>query len=107
MCRNIKTLFNFEPPVTDDEIRASAIQFVLKLSGFTRPSKANEDAFNLAVEETTAAARKLLASLALECPAWRTPARWVGERDAVLAVTRDQGLEGAGSTSGATGVVLD
>ena len=68
MCRNIKTLFNFEPPVTDDEIRASAIQFVRKLSGFTKPSKANEDAFNLAVDETTAAARKLLASLVTNAP---------------------------------------
>jgi hypothetical protein len=68
MCRNIKTLFNFEPPVTEDEIRASAIQFVRKLSGFTRPSKANEAAFNLAVDETTAAARKLLASLVTNAP---------------------------------------
>ena len=68
MCRNIKTLFNFEPPVTEDEIRASAIQFVRKLSGFTRPSKANEAAFELAVDETTAAARKLLASLVTNAP---------------------------------------
>jgi hypothetical protein len=68
MCRNIKTLFNLEPPVTEDEIRASAIQFVRKLSGFTRPSKANEAAFNLAVDETTAAARKLLASLVTNAP---------------------------------------
>jgi len=68
MCRNIKTLFNFEPPVTDDEIRASAIQFVRKLSGFTKPSKANEAAFNLAVDETTAAARKLLQSLVTNAP---------------------------------------
>ena len=55
MCRNIKTLFNFEPPATDDEIRASAIQFVRKLSGFTHPSKANEAAFNEAIDEVTAA----------------------------------------------------
>ena len=68
MCRNIKTLFNFEPPVTDDEIRASAIQFVRKLSGFTKPSKANEAAFDLAVDETTAAARKLLQSLVTNAP---------------------------------------
>lgn len=68
MCRNIKTLFNFEPPVTDDEIRASAIQFVRKLSGFTRPSRANEAAFHLAVDETTAAARKLLQSLVTNAP---------------------------------------
>jgi len=63
MCRNIKTLFNFEPPATDDEIQASSIQFVRKLSGFTKPSKANEAAFEKAVAEVTAAARALLASL--------------------------------------------
>jgi hypothetical protein len=63
MCRNIKTLFNFEPPVTDDEIRAASLQFVRKLSGFTRPSKANEAAFELAVDETAAVARALLRSL--------------------------------------------
>jgi hypothetical protein len=63
MCRNIKTLANFEPPATDDEIRASALQFVRKLSGTTRPSKVNEAAFNLAVDEVTDAARRLIASL--------------------------------------------
>jgi hypothetical protein len=63
MCRNIKTLHNFKPPATDDEIRASALQFVRKLSGFTRPSKANEGAFNLAVDEVTHVAQHLLASL--------------------------------------------
>jgi hypothetical protein len=63
MCRNIRTLFNFEPPATDDEIRASALQFVRKLSGFTRPSKGNEAAFNRAVDEVAAAAHHLLASL--------------------------------------------
>jgi hypothetical protein len=63
MCRNIRTLFNFEPPATEDEIRASAIQFVRKLSGFTHPSKANEEAFDCAVEEVTLAARKLIFSL--------------------------------------------
>jgi hypothetical protein len=63
MCRNIRTLFNFEPPATEDEIRASALQFVRKLSGFTRPSKANEEAFALAVDEVTDAARLLLTSL--------------------------------------------
>lgn len=63
MCRNIKTLFNFEPPATGDEIHASALQFVRKLSGFTHPSKANEAAFNQAVEEVAAAARKLIFSL--------------------------------------------
>ena len=63
MCRNIRTLFNFEPPATEDEIRASAIQFVRKLSGFTHPSKSNEAAFDAAVDEVTAAARKLIFSL--------------------------------------------
>ncbi|MEO8910135.1 MAG: DUF2277 domain-containing protein [Gemmatimonadaceae bacterium] len=63
MCRNIKTLANFEPPATDDEIRASALQFVRKLSGTTRPSRANEAAFDAAVEEVTGAARKLVHSL--------------------------------------------
>ena len=63
MCRNIKTLFNFEPPATPDEVRASALQFVRKLSGYTHPSKANEAAFDHAVDEVAAAARKLLAAL--------------------------------------------
>jgi hypothetical protein len=63
MCRNIKTLANFDPPATEDEITASALQFVRKLSGTTRPSRANEDAFNQAVEEVAAAARTLIGSL--------------------------------------------
>jgi len=63
MCRNIRTLFNFEPPATEEEIRASAVQFVRKLSGFTAPSKANETAFHRAVEEVAHAARALIASL--------------------------------------------
>ena len=63
MCRNIKTLFNFEPPVTDDEIRAASLQFVRKLCGFTKPSKVNEAAFQLAVDQTTEVARTLLRSL--------------------------------------------
>jgi hypothetical protein len=68
MCRNIKTLHNFEPPATDDEIHASAVQFVRKLSGFARPSKANEAAFDRAVEQVTLAARELLASLVTKGP---------------------------------------
>lgn len=68
MCRNIKTLFNFEPPATDDEIRASALQFVRKLSGTTRPSKANVEAFDRAVEEVSMAAHVLLASLVATAP---------------------------------------
>ena len=63
MCRNIKTLFNFEPPATEEEIKASSLQFVRKLSGFTHPSKANRLAFDRAVEEVAAAARTLIASL--------------------------------------------
>ncbi len=63
MCRNIKTLFNFEPPATTDEVNASALQFVRKLSGFNKPSKANEEAFNLAFERVSAAAQEMLNSL--------------------------------------------
>jgi hypothetical protein len=68
MCRNIRTLFNFEPPATDDEIRAAALQFVRKLSGYTRPAKANEPAFNRAIDEIAAAAGRLLASLETTSP---------------------------------------
>jgi len=68
MCRNIKTLANFEPPATDDEIRASALQFVRKLSGSTRPSRANEAAFNRAVDEVTAVAHRLIHSLTTIAP---------------------------------------
>ena len=68
MCRNIKTLFNFEPPATEDEIQASALQFVRKLSGFNKPSQANAEAFDRAVEEVSAAARRLLASLHTQAP---------------------------------------
>ncbi|MBI3699282.1 MAG: DUF2277 domain-containing protein [Afipia sp.] len=69
MCRNIKTLFNFEPPATEDEIHASALQFVRKLSGFNAPSKGNEAAFNRAVEEVSSSARTLLMSLHTHAPA--------------------------------------
>jgi hypothetical protein len=68
MCRNIKTLANFEPPATDDEVRASALQFVRKLSGTTKPSRANEAAFDTAVDEVTAAARRLVHSLHTHAP---------------------------------------
>ena len=68
MCRNIKTLANFAPPATDEEIRASALQFVRKLSGTTRPSRANEPIFNQAVEEVTAAAQRLIESLTTSAP---------------------------------------
>ena len=63
MCRNIKTLFNFDPPATDEEIQAASLQFVRKLSGFTKPSKANEASFDRAVEEVSAVARRLIDSL--------------------------------------------
>jgi hypothetical protein len=69
MCRNIKTLFNFEPPVTDDEIRAASLQFVRKLSGFNTPSKSNEPAFLRAIDEVEAASRRLMNSLQTNAPA--------------------------------------
>jgi len=69
MCRNIRTLFNFEPPATEEEIRGSALQFVRKLSGFTNPSRANEAAFHRAVDEVSDVARRLLASLETASPA--------------------------------------
>ena len=68
MCRNIKILFNFEPPVTEEEIRAASLQFVRKVSGFNKPSKANEGAFHAAVDEIVAAAGKLLRSLETSAP---------------------------------------
>jgi len=80
MCRNIKTLFNFKPPATDEEILASSIQFVRKLSGFHHPSKANEKAFERAVKEVTAAARKLVDSLVTDSPP--------RDREEVAAVAR-------------------
>lgn len=69
MCRNIKTLFNFDPPATDDEVRAACLQFVRKLSGFTAPSKANEDVFNRAIDQTFKVARKLIDDLETTAPA--------------------------------------
>jgi len=68
MCRNIKMLHNFKPPATEEEIRASSLQFVRKLSGFTKPSKANEEAFNRAVDEVAQAATELLNSLVTNAP---------------------------------------
>jgi hypothetical protein len=68
MCRNIKTLFNYDPPATDEEIRASALQFVRKLSGFNNPSKVNQAAFDLAVEQVSEAARILIGSLSSSAP---------------------------------------
>ena len=68
MCRNIKTLFNFDPPVTEDEVRAASLQFVRKISGFTKPSKANEEAFLAAIEDVAAASMRLLRSLETTAP---------------------------------------
>ena len=68
MCRNIRTLFNFDPPATDEEIRAASVQFVRKLSGFTRPSQANQPAFDQAVDEVTGVARRLIDSLVTNSP---------------------------------------
>jgi hypothetical protein len=86
MCRNIRTLFNFDPPATDEEIRAASLQFVRKLSGFTKPSKANADAFNQAIEETAAVARRLIDSLSTESPP-RDRALWA-ERARARAAER-------------------
>ena len=68
MCRNIKTLFNFEPPATDDEVRAASLQFVRKISGFAKPSQANSEAFNRAVDDVTRVARDLVDSLVTQAP---------------------------------------
>jgi len=68
MCRNIKTLFNFDPPVTDDEVKAASLQFVRKITGFNKPSKANEEAFEAAIEEIAAISRRLLHSLETTAP---------------------------------------
>jgi hypothetical protein len=68
MCRNIRTLFNFDPPVTPEEVRAASLQFVRKVSGFNKPSKANEPAFNAAIEEVTEAVTRLLDSLQTAAP---------------------------------------
>jgi hypothetical protein len=69
MCRNIRTLYNFEPPATEDEVRAAALQYVRKISGFTKPSSANAEAFERAVEEVTAASSRLLGELVTSAPA--------------------------------------
>ena len=85
MCRNIKPLFNFDPPVSDDEVRAASLQFVRKLSGFTSPSKANEAAFDRAIEETAAVARRLIDSLQTNAPP--------KNRDEVAAIVKARSAE--------------
>ncbi len=84
MCRNIKPLFNFDPPATDEEIRASALQFVRKISGFTKPSQANADVFDQAVQEVTAVARQLVESLQTSAPA--------RSREEVAAKAKERGV---------------
>jgi hypothetical protein len=85
MCRNIKTLFNFDPPATDEEIRAASLQFVRKLSGFNAPSKANESAFNRAIDDVAKIARRLIDSLETTAPP--------KNRDEVAAAARARSLE--------------
>ena len=85
MCRNIKPLFNFEPPATDEEIRASSLQFVRKVSGFTKPSKANEEAFQRAVDDVAAVATRLMASLVTSAPP--------RDREEVAARARERAAE--------------
>lgn len=91
MCRNIKPLFNFNPPVSEEEIRASALQFVRKISGFNKPSKANQEAFELAVEQVADAARTLVQSLTTSAPPHA--------RDAVKKPSRSRGESGTPTTS--------
>jgi hypothetical protein len=92
MCRNIKMLFNFDPPVTDDEVHAAALQFVRKISGFTKPSKANEAAFNVAIEEVAAVSMRLLRSLETTVPA--------RNREEEAAKAKARNLERFGDKSG-------
>ncbi|HEY7285679.1 MAG TPA: DUF2277 domain-containing protein [Vicinamibacterales bacterium] len=89
MCRNIKTLFNFNPPATDQEIRDASLQFVRKLSGFTKPSKANEDAFNRAIDEIAGSARVLIDSL--------STAAEPRNREEVAARLRERSIERFGT----------
>ena len=89
MCRNIKTLFNFDPPVTDDEVRAASLQFVRKISGFNKPSKANEDAFEAAVDEVAAISSRLLRALETTAPP--------KNREEEAAKARARGLERFGA----------
>jgi hypothetical protein len=92
MCRNIKPLFNFDPPVTEAEVRAASLQFVWKISGFTKPSKANEEAFDLAIDEVAAAARRLMDSLVTTAPA--------RDREVEAAKAKARSLERFGGARG-------
>lgn len=91
MCRNIRTLFNFEPPVTDEEIRAASLQFVRKLSGFTKPSRANAEAFDRAIDEVAIVARRLIDSLVTDAAP--------RDREVVAARARADAAKRFGSTS--------
>ena len=95
MCRNIRTLFNFDPPATDDEIRAASLQFVRKLTGFNAPSKANEAAFHRSVEEVSAVARRLVDSLVTTAPA--------RDRAVEAARAKARGAKRFGQGDGVTG----
>ena len=96
MCRSIRTLHNFAPPATDDEVRASSLQFVRKLSGFTRPSRANEVAFNRAVDQVAHAARELLDSLVTKAPSRDRPVE--ASKARVRAATRFSSSDAGGAT---------
>jgi hypothetical protein len=89
MCRNIKTLFNFDPPATDEEVRAASVQFVRKLSGFTKPSHANQAAFDQAIDEVAVVARRLIDSLVTQAPP--------RDREVVAARAREQAARRYGS----------
>jgi len=95
MCRNIRTLFNFDPPATDEEIRAASIQFVRKLSGFTKPSQANQAAFDEAIEEVSAVARRLIDSLVTTAPP-RDREEWAARAKARAAERYGPRVESAG-----------
>jgi hypothetical protein len=95
MCRNIKTLFNFDPPATDEEIRAASLQFVRKLSGFTKPSKPNEPAFARAIDEVAEVARRLIDSLVTQAPP--------RDREEVAARARAESAKRFGSAPAAAG----
>lgn len=96
MCRNIRTLFNFDPPATDEEVRAASVQFVRKLAGFTRPSQANQVAFDAAVDEVSAVARRLIDSLVTNAPA-RDREEWAARAKARAAERYGPRVRAAGS----------
>ncbi len=96
MCRNIRTLFNFDPPATDEDIRAASLQFVRKLTGFNAPSRANEAAFDSAVEDVAAVAKRLLDSLVTSAPP-RDRSEWVARAKARAATRRATETAGARS----------